>query len=60
MAGFDDIYISRLMKPPLTTVRQPIYQIGKVAAELLLERVKDSSNFEPRKIVVDGERNLEW
>lgn len=48
------------MKPPLTTVRQPIYQIGKIAAELLLERVKDSSNFEPRKIVVDGERNLEW
>ena len=60
VAGFDDIYISRFMKPPLTTVRQPIYQIGKVAAELLLERVKDSSNFEPRKIVVDGERNLEW
>ncbi|MCL5986537.1 MAG: LacI family transcriptional regulator [Actinobacteria bacterium] len=55
VAGFDDIYISRFMKPPLTTVRQPIYRIGEIAAELLLERMSSTEQPEPKRIIVDGE-----
>lgn len=34
--GFDDIEIARYTDPPLTTVRQPIEQIGQTIAEQLL------------------------
>lgn len=38
--GFDDIYISALIKPRLTTVRQPIYEVGKEAATILIDRIE--------------------
>jgi LacI family transcriptional regulator len=39
--GFDDIPFARLANPPLTTVGQPIRQLGEQAADLLL-RVIDN------------------
>jgi LacI family transcriptional regulator len=37
--GFDDIPLARLLSPPLTTVRQFQTELGRRAAELLLERL---------------------
>lgn len=34
--GFDDLYISQYLEPPLTTVRQPMRQMGRMAMETLL------------------------
>jgi len=42
------------LKPSLTTVRQPIYEIGKTAANILLDRINGSKDFVPKKIVVEG------
>ncbi len=39
--GFDDILQSEFIHPPLTTVRQPLRQMGRVAAHTLLEHIKD-------------------
>ncbi|MDL1901264.1 LacI family transcriptional regulator [Anaerolineae bacterium CFX9] len=36
VTGFDDLPISEHSNPPLTTVRQPIYEIGRRLVELLL------------------------
>jgi DNA-binding LacI/PurR family transcriptional regulator/anti-anti-sigma regulatory factor len=36
LVGFDDLEESRVSTPSLTTVRQPIYQLGKRAADMLL------------------------
>ncbi len=36
LVGFDDTEESQLVLPPLTTVRQPMYEQGRQAAELLL------------------------
>ncbi len=36
VVGFDDVYSAAYQNPPLTTVRQPLRQMGKVAAETLL------------------------
>jgi LacI family transcriptional regulator len=36
VAGFDDTYVAQTVWPPLTTVRQPIYDIGFTAAHQLL------------------------
>ena len=40
VVGFDDAPWTKLLQSPLTTVRQPAYEIGRRAAELLFERMK--------------------
>jgi LacI family transcriptional regulator len=35
VVGFDDAHIARLISPPLTTVRQPLREMGRVAASVL-------------------------
>ncbi|WP_299754909.1 LacI family DNA-binding transcriptional regulator [uncultured Chloroflexus sp.] len=39
LAGFDDIPLAAAMTPALTTVRQPIGELGQTAARLLLDRL---------------------
>jgi LacI family transcriptional regulator len=34
--GFDDIFLSSQMYPPLTTVRQPLVEMGEVALDMLV------------------------
>jgi alanine racemase len=43
VVGFDDISISRLITPALTTVSQPLQKKGKLAAELLVKRIRGES-----------------
>ncbi|MBE7119896.1 ribose operon transcriptional repressor RbsR [Bacillus cereus] len=38
--GFDGISLTEMMYPSITTVAQPIYEMGKVATELLLEQME--------------------
>ncbi len=35
VVGFDDLPISRWVPPPLTTVRQPLDEMGRSAAQML-------------------------
>ena len=37
--GFDDLPWAESLDPPLTVVRQPAYEVGKQAMELLLKRI---------------------
>jgi LacI family transcriptional regulator len=39
--GFDDVPCAALIKPPLSTITQPTYDIGRTAAELLLRRIAE-------------------
>jgi LacI family transcriptional regulator len=41
LISFDDIAWAPSLRPPLTVVAQPVYEIGKVSARLLLERIED-------------------
>ena len=38
--GFDDIQTAAYMNPPLTTVRQPLKEMGEMAARTLLDRIE--------------------
>lgn len=40
VVGFDDISIAAALNPPLTTIRQPIQQLGSLAAESLIKLLK--------------------
>ena len=37
--GFDDVMYTAQMAPPLTTIRQPLVEIGKMAANMLLRLI---------------------
>ncbi|MFC0108190.1 LacI family DNA-binding transcriptional regulator [Kibdelosporangium aridum] len=43
VVAFDDAPWAPLVNPPLSVVSQPAYDIGKVAAQLLMARITDSS-----------------
>jgi phosphoserine phosphatase RsbU/P len=52
VVGFDDVDESGLITPPLTTVRQPLYELGKLAVEKLLMLLKGEEI--PRNNIVDA------
>jgi LacI family transcriptional regulator len=41
IVGFDDVPMAQLLSPRLTTVRQPAYEMGVAAADLLLDLVHE-------------------
>ncbi|AXK16844.1 ribose operon transcriptional repressor RbsR [Bacillus cereus group sp. N11] len=41
--GFDGISLTEMMYPSITTVAQPIYEMGKIATELLLEQMEGNA-----------------
>jgi DNA-binding LacI/PurR family transcriptional regulator len=41
LVAFDEIPWGELLNPPLTTVPQPTYELGKTAAEMLMARLAD-------------------
>lgn len=43
IVGFDDMQTASYMVPPLTTIRQPAYEMGRRAAELLLQLIEKES-----------------
>ena len=54
VVGFDDIQSAAFQNPALTTVRQPLREMGVMAAETLLQRVNAPSNVPyPKEIAVD-------
>ncbi|WDZ83613.1 LacI family DNA-binding transcriptional regulator [Micromonospora cathayae] len=40
VVGYDDLPFAALLSPPLTTVRQPTYALGRTAAGLLLDEAR--------------------
>jgi LacI family transcriptional regulator len=48
---FDDQDVFALLRPSVTAIEQPAYQIGKRAMEMLLERI-DGSDEQPPQVVV--------
>jgi len=43
VVGFDDFQLAQHTDPPLTTVRQPLEEIGRTMVRLLLEQMEDSA-----------------
>ncbi len=42
VVGFDDIDLANYSCPRLTTIRQPKYEMGQIAAQFLIEKIKGS------------------
>lgn len=62
--GFDDIQISSFTKPTLTTIRQPMFDLGEAAAIRLInmiksKRIEQALTILPVELIVRGSTGLE-
>jgi len=62
LVGFDDLPNSIYTMPPLTTIRQPIYDVGRLAAELILKMIGgeevQSSKLQLELVVRESTRRI--
>lgn len=50
--GFDDQEESYYMDPPLTTIKQPMFEVGRKAAQMLLDMKDDRRSFFSQKPIL--------
>jgi len=50
IVSYDDIKIAGLLNPPLTTVNQPIQEMGRTAGDLLLKNISRGAEHLPKEI----------
>ncbi|HTZ90729.1 MAG TPA: LacI family DNA-binding transcriptional regulator [Alloacidobacterium sp.] len=55
VVGFDDIMSAAYHKPSLTTVRQPLREMGRQGAQVLLDMISNPENQFPEEIVMPPE-----
>ncbi|MEW6227030.1 MAG: LacI family DNA-binding transcriptional regulator [Bacillota bacterium] len=53
--GYDNTLWSSLLSPPLTVISEDIYEMGKQAVNLLLNRIEKRELGEPQNIVLENE-----
>ena len=53
LVGFDDLEWTTLVQPPVTVVRQPVADLGRVAGERLLRRLEGDTG-PPKRIRLDA------
>lgn len=46
--GFDDTLVARDMRPPLTTVRISLGEVGRLAADLMLDQIDACTDYQVR------------
>ena len=51
VVGFDDVPLAAQVDPPLTTVRQPIAEMGKIACRLLVQLI-NGEEVQQRKVML--------
>ncbi len=54
VSGFDDVDFTGYTSPSITTVRQPLYQLGYLSAEVLIDKI-EKKNTSVQHIILDTE-----
>ena len=55
LVGYDDMEWWMLTHPPLTTVGQPVYDLGREAMRLLLSQIESNSRRRPQRVILKPE-----
>jgi DNA-binding LacI/PurR family transcriptional regulator len=55
VVGFNNSPESNIIEPGLTTVEQPSYKIGQIAAKHILEQINQPEDFSPQMITLKTE-----
>lgn len=54
IAGYDGIHMAKMVSPKLTTWQQNTEELGRIAAEQLIERIEHPRTTPPKHITVQG------
>ncbi|HOV62892.1 MAG TPA: LacI family DNA-binding transcriptional regulator [Spirochaetia bacterium] len=54
LIGFDDLPMSSMIEPRLTSIKVPNRQIGNMAVRLLIERLTAQKNYNPSVLLIHG------
>ena len=52
VTGFDNILLSEISSPPITTVKQPTNEMGALAARMLIELIENPGTKPPSKVLL--------
>lgn len=52
VVGFDDIEIATMLNPPITVVARPMYKMGTLACDLLMERIEGTGPADGRSVIL--------
>ena len=55
IVGYDDVDFANVLSPPLTTIRQPKYELGYKAAQLLLEETQNPEQHTHQQVIFQPE-----
>ena len=55
VVGYDDVEFASMLSTPLTTIRQPKYELGRTAAELFLDEVRNPTSHQHKHVVYQPE-----
>ena len=58
LVGFSESKMAEVVDPPLTSVSQPTFEIGRTAAELLLRQIEADGFATPKTVVLNGKLNV--
>ena len=51
IVGYDNLELSSLMTPSLTTIAQPLEQIGRISAKIIIDMV-ENNKYEQREVIL--------
>lgn len=51
VCGFDGIKLAEIIEPELTTVAQPIYEMGKTAADILIQQIESADGMPYSEVI---------
>ena len=54
LAGFDDVTWMSLVQPPITVIRQPTEEIGRLAVDLIMRRIEEP-NRQPLQVILKSQ-----
>jgi LacI family transcriptional regulator len=58
IVGFTETKTAELLDPPLSSVLQPTFEMGQIAARLLIEQIESKGMYVPQTIVLNGRLNV--
>jgi hypothetical protein len=54
VVGFDDIKFCENFSVPLTTIRVPKFDMGNIAAQMLIRHIESQKSVTPQKVYLDA------
>lgn len=55
VVGYDNLELAQFCSVPLTTMAQPLIEMGKRAAQILIGRMEEKAKFRPSRVVLQSE-----